>query len=119
MKVTIVKQTGGTAVVEWREGDTPYRATLPLVELTVDRDGKTAECAHPEWGIPYGEDFSALISPAATGETIDRELKKAGIWTAGDLLANPNGAAGALQRAYGVDLSALLGVARTIQKREK
>ncbi len=46
-------------------------------------------------------------------------MKRAGIWTVSDLLANPNGAAGALQRAYGVDLAALLGAARTIQKREK
>ncbi len=116
MKVTIVQRTGGTVVVEWREGETPFRAALPLAELTLDRDGRTAECKHPEWGIPYGEDFSAHIHPAATGESIDRELKRAGIWTAEDLLANPNGAAGALQRAYGVDLAALLGAARTIQK---
>lgn len=116
MKVTIVQRTGGTAAVEWREGETPYRATLPLAELTLDRDGRGAECGHPEWGIPFGEDFSALIHPAATGESIDRELKRAGIWTVEDLLANPNGAAGALQRAYGVDLATLLGAARAIQK---
>lgn len=89
---------------------------IAVAELTLDRDGRGAECEHPEWGIPYGEDFSALVNPAATGESIDRELKRAGIWTVEDLLANPNGAAGALQRAYGVDLAALLGAARAIQK---
>ena len=116
MRVTIVKREGGTAVVEWREGDTPFRATLPLVELAIAPDGRTAECVHPEWGIPYGEDFAALITPSASPESIDRELKRAGIWTAEDLHGNPNGAAGAIQRAYGVDLAGLLTATRQLLK---
>lgn len=113
MQVTIVKRMEGTAVIEWQEDGMPFRSVVPLSELGIEQASlRVAECAHPERGIAYGEDFSALIVPAATAESIDRELKKAGIWTAEDLHRNPNGAAGALQRAYGVDLAGLLSATR-------
>lgn len=113
MKVMIVKREGETAVVEWREEGTPYRSIVPVSALTVAQPGlREAECEYPERGIPYGEDFSLLITPAATPESVDRALKLAGIWTAEDLHRNPNGAIGALQRAYGVDLAALLSATR-------
>lgn len=78
----------------------------------VNESGQTPTVSKPERGIPYGVDFSALVTLSANSKNLDEELKRRGIWTVADLRANPLEVMGALQATYGIDLAALLQAAK-------
>jgi hypothetical protein len=80
--VKLIKTDGKAAVVE-KDGE---RVIVPASEV---KDGKV-EREKLAAGMPYGVDWvdAELILPIA--ETIDADLKAAGIWTAEDLLGDMN-----------------------------
>ena len=57
--------------------------------------------------IPYGLPWEDIVALAATPEIIAHELRRRGIWTAEDLRDSGGAAMGAIQSAYGLDLSML------------
>lgn len=109
MNITIVGTRGKTALVEYVDsGGCPQRVYVPRDKIAGDQCDKTVLAM----GVRYGLDFEHLITLKATPKDLARALRARGIWTLGDMEARPNEVLGALQSAYGVDLSALLRAAR-------
>ena len=105
MRVRIIREENGSALIEWvAEG--VQRAWLPVALV---HDG---ECLHPEYGIPYGDDF-AEVQPVTIGpEDIQRALRKHGIWTYAELSAHPSEAQAAMQELVGAVFRPLLRAAK-------
>ena len=107
--VQIILHKNDLLLVEWLDRDMPHRAWVtPDMVVSKDRNKKTAVVKNPKAGIPYGMDWSPLITLNATPRDVDRELKRVGIWTVDDLRAKPNEARSALQAVYGMEMSTLL-----------
>ena len=106
MNVKIIRESNGSALIEWIEESQVQRAWMPIA-LVMD-----GECLHPEYGIPYGDDF-AEVQPVTIGpEDIQRALRKHGIWTYAELSAHPTEAHAALQELVGAVLRPLLRAAK-------
>lgn len=109
----IVLRKSGMLLVEWSdEGQALHRAWV-TPEMTKDESKGLITVVGPDRGIPYGVDWTELISLSATPEGIDRELKRVGIWTEADLIAMPQQALGAIQAVYRFDLATLTKRARS------
>lgn len=111
-KVTIIREDGSMSLVQWTDDkEVPQRNWVKQSMIRM-RSGKDAEVDHPEHGYPYGVDFSHALNPAVTSHDICRELRKRGLWTVDDLQKSPQSIMGALQAAYGLDLSQIIAIAR-------
>lgn len=108
VKVKVIRRRGESALVEWLDGEQQKRATIPVTAV-VD---EFVAVALLEAGVPYGLPWAELVQPEATPEAIQAALYRVGVWTVDDLRQNPQLALGALQRVYGVDLSALMRAAK-------
>lgn len=107
--VQIILRKNDLHLVEWKEQDKPQRAWVtPDMIVSEDPPSRSMVVKNPGAGIPYGMDWTPLISISATPEDFDRELKRVGIWTVQDLYDKPNEARSALQSVYGMDMAALL-----------
>src|SRR5512146_3595940 len=105
--VRVVEMRGpDTALVEW-EDQGLHRALIPAGEII--EGAVSVETL--SLGIPYGLPWEQLLTLSATPEALAAELRANGIWSLEDLEKNPRAAVGALQKVYGVDLSALLRAA--------
>jgi hypothetical protein len=113
--VRIIQRKNGLFLVEWDEPNTLKRAWIDQELLVVD-NGMVGEAYAPQAGIPYGADWSVMISPSVQPNDIDRELKRRGIWTIEELRLRPQEATNAIRDAYGVDLAALLQAAKVYEK---
>jgi len=113
MNVRTVWERHGVSLVEWMDDGEPRRALLPSSDV-----GEDGQCEYPERGIEYGIPWSMFITVEVTPSDIERELKKAGIWTVGDLYHRPREAQGAVVAAYGAVLSTLLRNVKLIQPSE-
>lgn len=83
------------------------RAWVPTSEV---REGH-ADLATLDAGISEGLPWEELLTLRVTPERVAAELRRRGIWTAGDLRRNPNAAIAALQAAYALDVQTLLAAA--------
>ena len=110
--VVIVKEWGKSALVEWH-AEGAHRALVPRDAIL---DGQASD-ADLTAGIPYGVAWEDVLPVAVTPEAITRELRRAGIWTLGDLQAQPTVALAALQRVLGLHLAALRRAAEQYEKR--
>lgn len=111
-KVTVVRTKGGLSLIEWKdENDIPQRAWVKAESIL---EGSVV--VNPESGVPYGLDFTQMVELKTTPEDVNREMRKAGIWTLHDLRANPQGALGALMAAYGGTFSTILKAANRMEK---
>lgn len=113
LEARIVSQNGGVIVAEYYEDGIPVRVIVPAG--TVENgyaleDDLTA-------GIRVSVDWRRVVKLEATPEKIAVALYDAGIYTFEDLKRNPNGAIGAIQRAYGFDYAALLLAADSQKER--
>lgn len=108
IKVRVVQRRGESALVEWLDGAQQCRAMVPVTAVS---DGAVAEDVLTA-GIPYGVQWSELVTMRGTPEQLQTELYRVGVWTVDDLRQNPQLALGALQRVYGVDLAALMRAAK-------
>jgi hypothetical protein len=113
--VQIIQRKNGLTLVEWSQDGTLKRAWLDQ-ELLVHDNGMTGDAYQPWAGIPYGVEWSRMITPKVTSIDIDRELKRRGVWTIQELRTKPNEVLGALRDAYGLDLAALLQAAKVYEK---
>lgn len=102
MIVKLIHERNGTALIEWIEDSQTHRAIVPADQVI---DGY---CAHPERGVPYGINFADYITIEVMPEDIDRELKRAGVWTVDDLHRQPQAVRAAINTAYGAVLQNLL-----------
>jgi len=73
-------------LVQWEDKDRTRRGFLPTQEVS---DNKVTESAL-KCATPYGESWEELLEePNVTKKSIAAEMRKHGIWTKEDLLANP------------------------------
>lgn len=101
--VTLIRDVGKSAVVEWRVHGQPQRATLPGDKIV---DGKVDQLlleAAPAYGVPWRQ---VELVPVPS-ELLEAALYDAGIWTDLDLRTNPQVVIGVLQALFGVHLGAL------------
>lgn len=106
-KVRVISSTNGMSLVEWLKHGDFHRSWVKADEIEEDDEGNKS-VADPQAGVPYGFNFARLVKLETTPQLVNRELHRAGIWTLDDLRANPQGALGAIQAAYGVTLSSIL-----------
>lgn len=106
IRVQILLRKNDLALVQWTEGNTPSRAWV-TPDMIVSEDGKEAIVTEPKAGIPYGVEWSRLVTFHATPQEFERQLKMQGIWTVADLREHPDGVRSALQATYGIDATAL------------
>lgn len=104
-----IKRAGPSALVEYKEDGRPQRAWVPT-EMAEDEDAV-------RMGIPYGVPWSEVLGLTPfSPEDLEAELRKRGIWTAGDAQANPQAIVGAIVGLIGVDMAAVIKAARTYEK---
>jgi len=111
-----IRERNGLVLVEWHDGDRPRRNWVLPVMIDDELDDKQVLVINPGAGVPYGLDFSRLVTLQATADDLDRELKRRNIWTVEDVRARSNEIRGALQAAYGVDLAAFMLAIRSFEK---
>lgn len=118
VEVRVVTQQKDLALVEWTEDGEPRRAWLPYREVTHWKDG-TLHATNPGRGVPYGDDFLRNVKLQATTEAVGNELRRRGIWTADDALANAPAVIGALQAVYGLDASGIMTAAAAYKREQR
>jgi len=112
MKITVIRQERQSALVEWHDGERMARAIVPAASVSGDEvSAQTLKHGVP-WGVPWEDVLSIDVTPQAIAD----ELRRRGIWTAGDLAARPQEAVAALQRVYAVSLAALRKAAEEVEK---
>lgn len=116
--VQIISRKSGYVLVEWTDTDGRLRRAWIKPDM-VWESGPLPRVDRPERGVPYGMDFSRMITLSADSKTFDNALKRRGIWTIADLRTRPQEALGALHEAYGVDLAALLHAAKIHEEEYK
>ncbi len=117
VKVRTVRREGVAVLVEWYTGDKKdpqyHRGCVPPEEIQFDTADKLVLDAAIPWGVPWDEVVPG-VTPAVTNE-----LRRHGIWTADDLLANAGKISLALQRSILLPLvNALKTFARNERKKQ-
>ncbi len=112
INVIALKAIGNGTLVEWRAADGLHRAVVPHEDVVSGRVDDDALAA----GIPYGVAWEDMIEIDVTPGEMAAALRQAGIWTMDDLRKNPSAAVNALQRVYGIHLSALSRLAVEYEK---
>lgn len=113
MNVKVIAQYDGHALIEWTDETGLNRSVVPVVDVS------SGECEHPERGVPYGEDWAALlISIGLDVDLLVAEFHRRGIWTAADLQANHKAALGAILAVAGRLLGDLVGMSKALKARK-
>lgn len=110
--VKIIQHSGHSALVEFMEGKTVRRVTIPANVIKENQVSKY----QLKMGIPYGLPW-ADIKLSASAHDLENELHRVGIWTAKDALSNAQAVLGAIQATYSVDLAKIMTIAK--QERSK
>lgn len=91
MNITLVKQRGSVALVEYiTSGGTPERVWIPSDELKGSKVSKDVVRYGVKYGLPWRELLSdSIIAPnAIAAADFERILRVNGIWTLSDLTSN-------------------------------
>lgn len=113
-KVKVISRQGEAVLIEWFDDESLiHRSVVPVRSILYD-DG--ALCRHPERGIPYGEDFTALLTLTTTLRELDQALKNSGIWTLDDLFTKHSAAQGAFNLTLSKDFANLVRNARRVHQ---
>jgi len=117
VQTKIIKRSQQSTLIEWIDKDNMYRRGF-LPSDKVDDEGFVSSATQLSYAIPYGDDWESLIAIKATPASVANELRKSGIWTIHDLLANHRQARGAIHAAFALDYAALLRAARDSGKEQ-
>ncbi len=115
VQAKVIATERGLSLVEWMDGENPNRAWV-TPDMITGAAGRLLTVKHPEGGIPYGVDWSELVSGFIDPTEIERRLKQAGVWTVEELQRQPNVALGVIRAVAGDLLQELLTSARALQK---
>lgn len=111
-KVKVISKQGEAALIEWFDDESLiHRSVVPVRFILEDN-----YCRHPERGIQYGEDFTALLTLTTTLRELDQALKNSGIWTLDDLFTKHSAAQGAFNLTLSKDFANLVRNARRVHQ---
>lgn len=98
----------------------PVRVSIPTVHSRDLGDGRVEVSKDIlEMGIPYGVPWSALLGQyILTGEAVEREFHKAGIWTWADYQHNPSALPGIIMAVASGLVKAITQVAKEHSSKE-
>lgn len=104
-KVKVLQTQGQSALVEWYDKDAELlrRAYVPNNELS----NGTCSLEVLDSGIPYGLPWAKFLEIQMTPESLERELRRIGLWTLDDFASKGPQVFGAINRSTGVNLSKL------------
>lgn len=105
----LIKKDKEAALVEYVENGEVKRKIIP--RSAVDENGQI-DRFELEAGIPYGIAWADYLQLDSTPKDIERELHKAGIWTADDLRTKQQAAVGAIQTALSIHLGTLNSIVK-------
>lgn len=114
-EVAIKGKKAGMMLIQWEEDNTLHRSWVTSEQVVENPDGRFY-AVDPHVGVPYGFDFTKLVTLKTTAKVLDREIKRREIWTLEDLRANPAALVSAIQAAYGVTRATILQKAEEYAK---
>lgn len=94
--VTVISQTGKSAVVQWLEKDDLKRVTIPKDKL----EGGKVDAQILKAGVPYGLLWENVNLPEFAVEDLAKELRRHNVWTAADAQLNAVQVRAAVQSVY-------------------
>jgi hypothetical protein len=93
IQIRVTETKGQSALVEWLDGKDRKRVFVPADQV----EGDKVEDAVLDAGVPYGVPWREFVDlSGVTPETIERELRRRGIWTAADMERNTVGVSKAI-----------------------
>ena len=109
------------SLIEVIEEGYPVRVSVTSSDLVVAKDGTLWVSRDVfEEGLSYGVPWKyKLTVPQVTPEQIEKELHKAGIWTAEDAMSNTAVVQNALMSAFRMNLSEILRISKEDLRKEK
>jgi len=99
----------------------PHRISVPSESVTVESDDETIFASEEvlEAGIPYGIPFGDRLKDIhASAKELENALHRNGVWTAEDVLKNPEGVKGALFSMLSPSMSSIVKIARESMNKE-
>ncbi len=111
INIKIISRRKQSALIEFTKNDRLQRVTVPVKDIV---DNQVSDYKLKA-AIPYGVEWSEMITLKATSQDLERNLRRAGIWTKEDALQNANRVLGVIQATYQVDLGAILKIAKGVK----
>lgn len=113
-QVQIMARDGETVLVQWTDADGLMRCYVPAMEI--DASNMVSESVLGK-GVECGVDWAELAEREFkfTPVRLRHELRRAGIWNAADVMANPKTVFAAVQRAIGIDVSVIIRLAQEFE----
>ena len=109
MQYNIVQGKGNMRLVEYEENGISHRSWITVDAMNDGID--------PSEGVPASTDFSKLVNFSHPSPTdFDAELKRRGVWTVSELIAEPNTVISVLQTLYGPTMASVLSKAQKLEK---
>ena len=109
--VKVIKERGQSALVEYIENRKTKRVTVATNDVVDNQVSKEAI----ELGVPYGVEWSNLVTLQANSGELEKNLRKVGIWTAEDALKDANKVLNALMKTYQIDLGMIMRIAKEVK----
>lgn len=112
--VQIMGRDGETVLVQWTGVEGLMRCYIPAVEIHA---GNMVSDDVLEKGVEYGVDWAELAEREFkfTPVRLRHELRRAGVWSAADVISNPKTVFAAVQRAIGIDVSVIVRMAQKLE----
>ena len=92
--VKVIRQDGAVALVEYIDGESIRRVTVPISHIVSEQCDVSVLAA----GIPFGEVWGLHV-PAIAPDEISVQLRRRGLWTKADVLKRPEEARSAVYEA--------------------
>lgn len=112
--ITVVKKNGGSALVEYIEGDEPVRKYVPVDQI----NDMQVNSEVLQQGIPYGYPWDE-IQISFDSQKFAHEMKQVGIWTVEDALRSPQKLWSALRATLADNIKEILTISSQEKKRSR
>lgn len=110
VRIIETDRKNGAVLVEWMEEGRFLRSIVPADQVV------QGHCDHPEWGLPVGEDWAAMLADESIDTAaIAHELNRRGIFTIEDLQRQHKAALGAIQSVAASLLAVLLAKSKALK----
>lgn len=119
-KVSVIDTVGDNHLIQWLDPQEGYkRAWVPKEDVTGFTPGlREGYCANPDRGIAYGDPLEDVGDHLIDSAAIAFALRRGGIWTWDQILANPAQVQGVFHKLSDRIYGAVLSTAR-VQRRQE